>query len=315
MRLLFAGTPDIAVPSLQVIAAEHEVVGVLTNPDRPGRRGKNPIPPPVKAAAIDLGLKVFQPERLDTPFMESVSSLSPQLLVVVAYGRIFRPEFLALFPDGGINMHPSLLPRHRGCSPIRAAILAGDDETGITVQRLAEEMDAGDILAVEKIPLDGTETGGSLTELAGRKGADLLGVVLRNMEAGTIDVRPQGKAGISFCYRIEKEDGRINWSDPAVRIERQVRAYNPWPGAWTTWGEKRLMLYRSSVKDPEALPDSDSPPGKVLGVDKPSGFLVQTGSGVLAVAELQLQSKKIMDWKAFLNGNGTFPGSVLGSNI
>lgn len=315
MRIFFAGTPDIAVPSLKLLAGKHDIAGVLTNPDRPGRRGRSLVPPPVKTAAEELGLPVFQPRRLDAECIARVKALAPRLLVVVAYGRIFRPDFLSIFPEGGINLHPSLLPRHRGCSPIQAAILAGDGETGITIQRLAEEMDSGDILAIRKIPLDGTETGGSLSAKAGILGAELLDEVLQGLEAGRVDGSPQGSSGITFCHRINKEDGRIDWSEPAVLIERKVRAFNPAPGAWTTWKGKRLVIHKAAVRDVLSVPGPECGCGQVTGVDKALGFLVQTGSGTLAVGELQLQAKRLMDWRSFLNGNGDFPGSVLGGSL
>jgi len=314
MKIFFAGTPDIAVPSLELLTAQHSIVGVLTNPDKPGGRGRTLEPPPVKVASERLGLHVFQPKRLDADFIETVRSLSPELLVVVAYGRIFKDDFLSIFPSGGINLHPSLLPLYRGCSPIQAAILSGDDETGVTVQRVAKEMDSGDILDVRKIPLDGTETGGSLTARAGLLGAETLGDVVRQMEEGTLAEKPQDSAKVTYCYRIRKEDGRIDWRTPAVLTERTVRAYNPWPGAWTTWKGRRVVLYGAKVFEENSPPTDDRPPGRVTGVDKECGFLVQTGNGVLAVDTLQLQAKKVMDWKSFLNGNGSFPGSVLGSS-
>ncbi len=314
MKIFFAGTPDIAVPSLELLHGQHSIVGVLTNPDKPGGRGRALEPSPVKVTAERLGLHVFQPTRLDTDFIETVRVLSPELLVVVAYGRIFKDDFLSIFPSGGINLHPSLLPLYRGSSPIQAAILSGDKETGVTVQRVAKEMDSGNILAVRKIPLDGTETGGSLTTRAGMLGAKTLADVLRQMEEGTLVDRTQDSAKVTYCYRIRKEDGRIDWRKSAVLIERTVRAYNPWPGAWTTWKGKRVVLCGARVFEENTPPMDDRPPGLVTGVDKEYGFLVQTGNGVLAVDTLQLQAKKVMDWKSFLNGNGGFPGSVLGSS-
>jgi len=314
MRILFAGTPDIAVPSLKSLAGRHEIVGVLTNPDRAGGRGRALVPPPVKTAALRLGLEVLQPDRLDEVVLQRIKALEPDILVVVAYGKIFKNNFLSLFPAGGINLHPSLLPKYRGCSPIQAAILAGDEVTGITIQRIALEMDSGAILARKTIELDGRETGGSLTGKAAGLGAELLVRVLGDLESGTLKETPQDTGGVSFCYRIRKEDGRIDWSAPAQIIERKVRAYNPWPGGWTTWGDKRLVIFRAAVQESTSLPAGGKTPGKVLGVDKGRGFLIQTGRGVLSVEELQLQAKKVMDWKSFLNGNGGFPGSVLGSN-
>ncbi|NBC28576.1 MAG: methionyl-tRNA formyltransferase, partial [Spirochaetes bacterium] len=247
MRILFAGTPEMAVPSLRRLAADHNLVGVLTAPDRRKGRGRSFVPSPVKAAALDLNLEIVQPSRLNTEARELVSSLAPELLVVVAYGRIFGPKFLDLFDQGGINLHPSLLPRHRGPSPIPAAILAGDPETGITVQRLALEMDSGNILAQTRIPLDGTETTASLTERVASDGAELLSRAVEDLEAGRVEERVQDPDAASYCGLIAKNDGEIDWTQSAVQIERMSRAYNPWPGAFTFFKEQKLTLWKTAV--------------------------------------------------------------------
>ncbi len=313
MRVLFAGSPEMAVPSLVAAARSHRVVGVLTNPDRGSGRGRKTEESPVKAAAKRLGLPVLQPEKLDAAARLAVQNLAPDILAVVAYGRIFGPRFLALFPRGGINLHPSLLPRHRGPTPINAAILAGDRETGITVQRLALRMDAGDILLQERIPLSGRETAGSLTALAADKGAPLLvralDLIARGEEAGT----PQREDEASYCGLLTRESGRIDWTREAAHIERMARAYNPWPGAWTLFRGETLRILAAGVPETREVAAAEGPPpGKVLGVDKSRGILVQTGGGLLAVTELGLQSRRAMDFRSFLNGNRDFIGSVLG---
>jgi methionyl-tRNA formyltransferase len=260
---------------------------------------------------------VLQPERLGAAAREDTARLHPEILVVVAYGRIFGPKFLSLFPRGGINLHPSLLPRWRGPSPIPAAILSGDEVTGITVQRLAERMDAGDILIQVPMPLSGTETTASLTLHAADRGAELVLEALSGIERGTLAGVPQNEADASYCRLITKADGLVRWQDSAVTIERMIRAYDPWPRARTVWNGTGLSLLSGGVYTGEPMPRADGrpgtpEPGEVLGIDTREGILVQTGNGILAVRELQLQAKKALEWRAFLNGVRDFIGTVLG---
>lgn len=272
---------------------------------------------PVKEKALELGLPVFQPEKLNAEFRAAAAALEPDLLAVVAYGKIFGPKFLALFPRGGINLHPSLLPKYRGPSPINAAILAGDAETGITIQRLALEMDAGDIVLQERFPLAGNETAGSLTAFAAARGSELLEEAVRLIESGKEDPKPQDCASATFCGLLGKEAGRIEWGRSAAEIDRKVRAFAPSPGAWTVFRGEILKILSASPADSDGEasrvpPEPESKPGKIMGVDKKRGILVQTGQGILAVTELQLQSKKAMDHRAFANGIRDFDGAFLG---
>jgi methionyl-tRNA formyltransferase len=310
MRILFAGSPQLAIPSLESVCARHEVVAVLTNPDRPaGRRGL-PAATPVKARALELGLPVRQPPSLDAEFLEQVKALGCELLVVAAFGRIFPEEFLGLFARGGLNVHPSLLPRYRGPSPIPAAILAGDKETGVTVQRLAARMDSGDILAARRLPLTGSETTGSLTQALAGLGAELLAETLADMEQGREQGRPQDEAAATYCRLIRKEDGRIPWEREPQYVERLVRACDPWPGAFTSWRDQILHLLAAAVYP--GSPPRETSQGLVFGTDNRYGILVRAGQGVLSVTRLQLQAKKPMDWRSFLNGRRDFVGSQLG---
>lgn len=310
LNVLFAGTPEMAVPSLEAVATQYPVVGVLTAPDQEVGRGRKLQPSPVKQKALQLGLPVLTPEKLDLAVREQVKTLSPDILVVVAYGKIFGPRFLGLFPKGGINLHPSLLPKYRGPSPIPEAILRGDAETGITIQKIAIQMDAGPILLQEVIPLQGTETTASLTEFCAKRGAELLVQVLKMIETGMVKEVPQDESQASYCKLITKEDGKIHWSSPAVQIERMVRAFNPWPTAWTLYRGEVLKILLSSVFHPTSRGGRE---GKVIGVDKKKGILVQTGEGILAIQKLQLQSRKALDFVSFLNGERDFIGSILGA--
>jgi methionyl-tRNA formyltransferase len=332
MRIIFAGSPAIAVPALALLADLTvagnglELAGVLTKADRRRSRRGQPEPTEVGKALAGMAAAfaargrplpaLLKPEGLDGPVLAALAALKPDLLVSFAYGRIFSPRFLALFPRGGINIHPSLLPRYRGATPIPQAILRRDRETGITIQRLAAEMDAGDILAQEAFPLTGRETTASLSEEAGKRGAALLASVLPDLLRGTLRGRPQDHRQASFCRIIRKEDGRINWNDGAAEIDAQIRAFTPWPLCRTVLGEGELYILAGRVA-PEALPTAQAlptgalPTGTVLGIDKAGGILIQTGDGIFAAERLQYPAKKALDWRAFLNGARNFIGSRL----
>jgi methionyl-tRNA formyltransferase len=349
VRIIFAGTPALAVPALEEICRSQELCAVLTNPDAPAGRGGRLTPSPVKLAAAALGVPVLQPERLGAEFRDVVRALEPELLVVVAYGRIFGPKFLAVFPRGAINLHPSLLPRHRGPTPIPATILAGDREGGVTIQRVATVVDSGAVLAQERIRLDGTETASGLADSLAALGAGLLAGVARSLEDGTARETEQDHARATFCRKLSRADGLVDWGEDATSIERMVRAYDASPGTYTTCAGKSLSILEASAL--EALPPSVAPglgpqpsmagrgsgpsmdpgrrpspsmaggglgpsmaPGVVLGADKRYGIVVSTGRGYLCVRRLQLAARKAMDWRAFLNGTPGFVGSRLGGS-
>jgi methionyl-tRNA formyltransferase len=312
MRILFAGTPEIAVPALKALAADHDVAAVLTNPDRIQGRGRKVHSSEVKQAADELGLTVLQPQKLDADFRGIIAGMGIDLLVCIAYGKIFSQAFLDLFPRGGINFHPSRLPDFRGPSPLNAQILRGDTLGAITVQALAKAMDSGDILLQENMPLDERETAATLSEKAARMAGECLLKVLSAMEGGTLVPRPQDHDKATFCSLIGKNDGLMDWSQSAVRLDRIVRAYTPWPHGFTFWKGLRLNILEAAPYDGTAPVAADSLPGTVAGLDKKEGILVQTGDGVLALKRLQLQSKKALDFKSFLNGSKDFTGSVLG---
>ena len=324
MRVLYAGTPEIAVPGLERLAERHEVVGVLTNPDRGTGRGRKVRHSPVKEKALELGLEVLQPESLKSEARESVSALEPELLVCVAYGRIFGPKFLALFPRGGINMHPSLLPKYRGPAPIPAAILAGEEETGITIQFLAGEMDAGDILLQYRRPLQGRETTGELTAWAAEKGAELLLEAVDAIQSGRVEPVPQNPQQATYCSFLSKEESWVDWSASAEQVDRMVRAYDPWPLARTEWRGEPLIIHQAAPAEPEIAEairgeyrreqGLEPEPGRVLGVDKVFGILVQTGVGALGITRLQAPARKPMTWDAFLNGNPKLVSALLGAS-
>jgi methionyl-tRNA formyltransferase len=327
MRILFAGSPSIAVPSLKEICSIKgiELAGVLTNPDTPrGRHGKCQ-PTEVGEAAAEIlrqfegqnrkVFSVFKPLKLDAPLRERITALNPDLLVSFAYGHIFGPKFLALFPLGGINIHPSLLPKYRGPAPIVAAIINRDTVTGISIQKLAYEMDSGDILAKEQFQLTGRETAGELNGITAQKAAVLLREALSKIAESlnssgksglAIQGKPQNHSEASYCSLIKREDGLIDWKAGAAEIEAKIRAFDPWPLCRTVHKEKELYILKAGVFQHEFIYQGERKPGLVLGIDKEGGILVQTGDGILAVTELQYQAKKALFWKDFLNGARDF---------
>jgi methionyl-tRNA formyltransferase len=317
LRILFAGSPAIAVPALKALSSLAEdnfvLAGLLTNADSSRGRSGRPEPTECAAAAQEFFSSpvVLKPEKLDNAARAQVTELKPDILVSFAYGKIFGPKFLGLFPLGGINIHPSLLPKYRGPTPIPAVIINRDTETGITIQRLAAEMDSGDILVQEKIPLDRRETTASLSETIAQKAAVLLPAVLKDIADGNLRARAQDHSMATYCSLIEKEDGLINWNRSAQEIDAGIRAFDPWPLSWTTHGELRLFIHKAELVTMEEV--SGKEPGEVLGKDKDKGILIQTGQGVLAVSQLQYQGKKAMEWKAFLNGARNFLGAKLGT--
>ncbi|MCL2267511.1 MAG: methionyl-tRNA formyltransferase [Treponema sp.] len=324
MRIIFAGSPAIAVPCLEEIFNIEGIAaaGVLTNPDTPkGRSGKY-LPTDIGAAAEKLqenkkiDFPVLKPEKLDAAAREQVASLKPDLLVSFAYGRIFGPKFLELFPFGGINVHPSLLPKYRGPTPVQAAILNRDTLTGITIQLLAKEMDQGDIIAQEPVHLTGNETSSSLSETVSKKAALMLrdalvkiekanGQIYSNLWFDTSSkpmVQDHGKA--SYCGLISRDDGIIDWNRSALEIEAGIRAFDPWPLCRTIHDGRILFILKAAVYL-QSVPLKDTP-GTVLGIDKQCGILIQTGNGILSVSGLQYEAKKALHWRDFINGARDF---------
>ncbi len=328
MRLIFAASDQIAVPTLQMLLKENadwELVGLLSAP--PARRGRRSVlclSDPVCALQEEMlgplamqaeRVTVLSPESLNSAARAEVSALKPDLLVTFAYGKIFGPKFLALFPRGGINIHPSLLPALRGPCPIPAAIQAGCTETGISIQKIALEMDRGDILAVEHVSLDGRETCASLSQRVAKKTPALLEEVLRMALKGELKGQAQDEVEASYCELLEKDDGLIDWATSAQSIDAQIRAFNPWPGSHTYWDGTRLAILEASPykKTGTFGCTSDKKPGTVLGIDKSYGIVIQTGKDCIAVQRLQARGRKALDWQSFLNGNKTFATARLGS--
>ncbi len=308
-RVVFMGTPEFAVPSLEaLVAAGYDVVGVLTQPDRPAGRGRQIESSPVKHAALAHGITVQQPKSLRAEAARAeLAALEPDVIVVVAYGLILPPEVLEAPPYGCVNVHGSLLPRHRGAAPIAAAILAGDAEAGVSIMLMDAGVDTGPVLEMASLPIAPDDTTGSLGEKLAILGAERLLHALPGWLAGEITPQPQPEAGATYAPRSAKSEGRIDWSESAALIERKARAYQPWPTAFTDWKGQPLKILRARV---DSRP-THATPGQVLGDGKRTAG-VATGRGILWLEEVQPAGKKPMPVGAFLQGAPGFVDSRLG---
>ncbi len=313
-RLIFAGSPDFAVPSLQrLLASQHEVVAVLTQPDRPSGRGRRFKPGPVKRCALEHDLTVYQPAGLKDPdVLEQLAAFAPDLMVIVAYGLLLPPAVLSLPGTGCVNVHASVLPRWRGASPIQAAILAGDRQTGVSIMQMAAGLDTGPVFAVEQTDIGPTETAGELQDRLAELGADLLLRCLDPILEGTLASRSQNDADATTAARISKADALIDWSQPAADIDRKVRAYNPWPVAETILDGERLRCWRSIICADDGSPsDPSTGIGRIEAVHN-DGIDVRTGRGILRLVELQMPGRRRMNAGDFARGSDVI-GKVLGS--
>jgi methionyl-tRNA formyltransferase len=308
-RLVFMGTPHFAVPTLLALDERHQVVGVVTQPDRRAGRGRKLVISPVKEAALARDLRVFQPQSLREP--EAVQRLEvwqPEVIVVAAFGQILRKPVLDLAPRGCLNVHASLLPRYRGAAPIPAAILAGDSVTGATIMRLDKGMDTGPILAQAECPIAPDDTTGSLGAKLASLGAQLLVETLPGWLAGEITARLQDDALATYCRPLKKEDGHLDWTRSASYLDRQVRAFDPWPGAYTMWQGQRLKVLRV---EPHSEWQGVESPGLVVPLE-PGGLGVATGNGALELLQVQLAGKKPMAAGIFVRGQRGLLGGLLG---
>jgi methionyl-tRNA formyltransferase len=307
--VVFMGTPEYALPTLDALHVHHQVVLVVTQPDRRQGRGRKLRPPPVKQVALEHGLPVWQPSTLRTPeAVERLRGAGADVYVTAAIGFLLPPDVLALPPRGCLNVHASLLPRWRGAAPVSAAILHGDAETGITLMQTEEGLDTGPIVASARCAIQPQDTTESLTRRLADLGAELVTKTLPGWLTGQIVPQPQPKEGITYAPRILKDDGRIDWRRSAVHIERMVRAYTPWPGASTSYDGRSLKIHRA-----RPLPDwrGDGVPGQVFALPD-NRVAVATGQGALELHEIQLAGKRALATEAFCCGYHGFVGSVLG---
>ncbi len=307
-RVVFMGTPEFAVPTLRRLLASFEVVGVVTRPDKPKGRSKQPVPSPVKVVAQEAGVPIFQPRTLRRPEMqEPIREWQPDVIVVAAFGLILPPEVLRIPPHGCLNVHASLLPRWRGAAPVPAAIIAGDKETGVTIMLMDEGVDTGPILAQEREPILPDDTTATLAERLAERGARLLIETLPRWLRGEITPQPQDEQQATYAPMLRKEDGWIRWEEPAELIERKVRAYYPWPTAMTRWRGKLLKVLRAVAISQE---EKTAPPGTVIAWNE--GAAVVTGEGLLVLQEVQLEGKRPLPIGDFLRGARGFVGERLG---
>jgi methionyl-tRNA formyltransferase len=304
--IVFMGTPDFAVPVLRRLIANHRVIGVVTQPDRPAGRGKQIQVSPVKQVALDTGIPVFQPEKIRRPeAVEILKQWTPDVYVVAAFGQILPQTVLDIPPHGSVNVHASLLPRWRGAAPIQAVIRAGDAETGITIMRMDAGLDTGPMLRQRAIPLAPDETGASLHDKLAELGGELLIETLPGYLDGSIQPQPQNDSLATLAPRIQKEEGHIDWTQTAAKIERTVRAFTPWPGTFTLWNGQQVKILSGHVIEGSAAP------GQVVNA-RGEAAAIGTGAGLYVPDRLQLQGRKPVTLAEFLRGYDQFVGAQLG---
>ncbi|MEA3406872.1 MAG: methionyl-tRNA formyltransferase [Chloroflexota bacterium] len=309
-RVVFLGTPHFGIPVLEALVKHHDVVGVVTQPDRVSGRGRQRHAPPVKRVAQEYDLQILQPAdlRRDAETVRALRDMRADVFVIAAYGQMLRPEVLEIPPYGCIGVHASLLPKYRGAAPVAAAILHGEEETGVTLMLTDEGMDTGPIIARRSIPIVPDDTRETLTRKLSRLGAALLIETLPAWLAGDIEPREQDDDEATMAPLISKSDGAIDWEESAVQIDRQIRAFTPWPGSFCTCDGKNFKILRA-----HPLPDwcGEGEPGTVVEVEE--GIGVVTGEGLLILEEVQLAGRRAMEVEQFCRGRRGFVESVLGS--
>ncbi len=307
LSIVFAGTPEFSVPALEALAASaHRVVAVYTQPDRPAGRGQQLAMSAVKQCALRHSLPVEQPPTLRDPeAVERLAALRPDVMVVVAYGLILPANVLAIPRLGCVNIHASLLPRWRGAAPIHRALLAGDEVTGVTIMQMDAGLDTGPMLIERVTPIESTDTSGTLHDRLAQMGADALREALEGISNGTLTPRAQPAEGATYAAKIRKEEARIDWTRTAIEIDRQVRAFNPWPVAETRWNGQQLRIWQATAID-EAC---NAAPGTIIGGGA-DGIRVATGAGILNMKRVQLAGRKAVSAAEYLNAQ-RLDGAVL----
>lgn len=308
MKVIFMGTPDFSVPTLQAVIDHHDVIAVVTQPDKPKGRGKAMAFPPVKEKAMEYGIPVYQPVKARDPeFVKILKDLAPDVIVVVAFGQILPKEILEIPKYGCINGHASILPMYRGAGPVQWVVINGEQETGITTMRMDEGLDTGDMIEKAVIPIEPKETGGTLHDKLMVLSGELMVSTLEKLEKGTAIFTPQGDRKTCYASMLDKKMGDIDFTKSAVEIERLIRGLNPWPSAYTTLNGKTMKIWDADV----VAGKEGVLPGTVLEVTKKS-IIVQTGKDALSLNEIQLAGKKRMKTEAFLLGYHIETGSRLG---
>lgn len=304
MRLVFFGSSDFSVPILRALKDRHQVLAVVTQPDRPKGRGLKVQPTPVKAAAEEMDLRVLDPERLDGSVLRAIQDLEPEAFVVCAYGKILPRDFLRIPPLGAVNCHPSLLPRYRGAAPIQRALMKGEEETGVTTFLMDEGVDSGPILLQRRVTIGPDETATELSRRLSLLGAELVLETLEGLEAGIITPIPQDHSRACYAPKVEKAEALISWERPAKAIKDLIRALEMGPGAHTFFRGKVLKVYRAE------LGEGKGEPGMIIGLGE--GIEVACGDGSLWLKELQLEGKRRMGASEFLRGQRIILGERLG---
>lgn len=306
MRIVFMGTPEFAVPSLKALCENgYQVVGVFTQPDRPKGRGNKLAASPVKEYAVSQNIPVYQPQRIRRDGVEDLKALAPDLCVTAAFGQILSQEILDIPPMGNINVHASLLPRHRGSAPINWAILQGDRQAGVTTMMMDKGIDTGDMLLKSATDILPGETAGELTLRMSHMGADLLLETLRQLESGTLARIPQDEAAMTYDPMLDKAMGVVDWSLPAQDIVNRIHGLNPWPGCTTAFRGGRLKLLRAQMAQ------GAGQPGEILAADTKAGLTIACGSGAVNITQLQAPGGKPMTGKDYLRGHPMAVGTVL----
>lgn len=304
-KVVFMGTPEFAVPTLQALIENYDVIGVVTQPDRPAGRNKQLRQSPIKEVAIQAGIEIFQPEKIRKPeALDTLRQWNADFYVVAAFGQILPQALLDIPPHGSINVHASLLPRWRGAAPIHAAIRAGDEETGVTIMVIDAGLDTGPMLSKRAIPINDDDTGQTMHDKLAVLGANLLIDTLPAYLSRELNPVPQPEASITYAPQIKKEEGHIDWSKSAKEIEQLVRAFTPWPGTYTHWNGKQLKIHSGNDGGGSASP------GQVI--EKNGQIAIGTGDGLYYPHEVQLEGKKRTSISDFANGYNDFVGATLG---
>ena len=308
-RMIFMGTPDFGVPSLEALIRHREIVTVVTQPDRPKGRGKKMAASPVKRLALEKGIEVLQPEKASDPlFCDQIEQKEPDLIVVIAFGQILSKRLLDIPKWGAVNIHASLLPKYRGAAPIQAAILNDDDKTGLTIMRMDEGLDTGPILMQEEYPIYKEETAGHLHDRLALKAGEFILKWLDQMSIESMEERPQNQSEATYAPKFTKAISLIDWAQPASRVSALIRALDPRPGAYTTWQDKRIKLFSSGIVQKM---HRDMIPGRIASQGE-KGLVIETGEGAIIAREIQYPGKKRLPARDFLRGFSLPEGTILG---
>lgn len=311
MNIIFMGTPDFAVPPLKaLINSNHNILAVVTQPDKPKGRGKKLSSPPVKEVAINHNIKIFQPNKIkDNQFIDTLKSLKPDVIVVIAYGKILPKEILDIPPKGCINVHASLLPLYRGAAPIHWSIIKGEEKTGITTMYMNEGLDTGDMIFKEEVNITEDMTVGELHDKLAYLAKNLLIKTLNEVEKNKAPRVPQNQDEHSYAPMLEKNTGEINWKDSRMNIINLIRGTNPWPGAYTYLDNKKMKIYKANKYSGI---NKEHLPGIIVDFIPEHGWIVSTGNGLISIKEIQMPNSKRMDVDAYIRGHNVKIGTILG---